>query len=51
MKVKIVSVQPRADDHGIVGKQHDYEGGFVMVAVQQGLSSTDWHGDRMQHVS
>ena len=28
------AIQPQADDQGIVGKQHDYEGGFVMVTIQ-----------------
>ncbi len=47
MKLKILPVQPKADDHGIVGKQHDYEGGFVLIAVQHGSSSAAWHGDRL----
>lgn len=45
METKIVSVEPKADDHGIVGQQHDYEGGFVMMAVKHRASSIQWHGD------
>lgn len=47
MRFKIQPVQPRADDHGIIGKQHDYEGGFVLVAAQHKSSSAKWHGDIM----
>ncbi|KAL0036907.1 hypothetical protein WJX77_004594 [Trebouxia sp. C0004] len=45
MNFKIAAVQPRADDHGIVGKQHDYEGGFTLIVVQHKSSSADWHGN------
>ena len=34
MQHDIVPVEPKADDHGIVGKQHDYEGGFVLMTVK-----------------
>ena len=44
IRSKSVPVQPRADDHGIVGKQHDYEGGFVLIAMQHSASATAWHG-------
>lgn len=37
MQHDIVPVEPKADDHGIVGQQHDYEGGFVMVTVKHKL--------------
>lgn len=36
MQYVINPVHPLADDQGIVGKQHDYEGGFVMVTIQHG---------------
>lgn len=45
MQTKIVTVEPKADDHGIVGQQHDYEGGFVLMAVKRHASPTQWHGD------
>ena len=38
MKVRIDAVQPMADDRGTVGKEHEYEGGFVLIAVQHGTS-------------
>ena len=45
MQIKTVTVEPQADDHGIVGKQHDYEGGFVLMAVKHKASVLQWHGD------
>ena len=45
MQHSIVPVQPQADDHGIVGKQHDYEGGFVLVVVKHASSTAPWHGN------
>ena len=44
MQTKTVAVEPKADDHGIVGQQHDYEGGFVLMAVRHNVSATQWHG-------
>lgn len=49
MNFQIAAVQPRVDDHGIAGKQHDYEGGFVLIVVQHKSSSADWHGNHLQH--
>lgn len=34
MQYVVHPIQPKVDDKGIVGKQHDYEGGFVMVTIQ-----------------
>lgn len=45
MQTKVVTVEPKADDHGIVGQQHDYEGGFVLMAVRHNASVTQWHGE------
>ncbi|KAL3155850.1 hypothetical protein ABBQ32_012859 [Trebouxia sp. C0010 RCD-2024] len=44
MQVKTVTVEPQAEDHGIIGKQHDYEGGFVLMAVKHTASVIRWHG-------
>ena len=48
MQIKTLTVEPQADDHGIVGKQHDYEGGFVLMAVKHKSSVTQWHGDVLE---
>lgn len=45
MQIKTVTVEPQADDHGIIGQQHDYEGGFVLMAVKHKASVIQWHGD------
>ena len=47
MQTKIMTVEPKADDHGIVGQQHDYEGGFILIVVKHNVSATHWHGDVM----
>ncbi len=47
MNFKIVPVQPRVDDHGIAGKQHDYEGGFILIVVQHESSLAGWHGSHL----
>lgn len=45
MQIKVVTVEPQADDHGIIGKQHDYEGGFVLVTVRHKASCMQLYGD------
>lgn len=51
LNFKIAAVQPKVDDHGIAGKQHDYEGGFILIVVQHLSSSADWHGNHLGHSS
>ena len=49
LNFKIAAVKPKVDDHGIAGKQHDYEGGFILIVVQHLSSSADWHGNHLGH--
>lgn len=38
--------QPKMDDGGILGRERDYEGGFVMMAVEhEGAPAASWHRD------
>lgn len=47
MRQKTVPIQPKSDDRGITGKEHDYEGGFVLITVQHIASSGLWHGHEL----
>ena len=38
------SVQPQADDAGLLDIRQDYEGGYVLIAVEHvDAPSADWH--------
>lgn len=46
LRVGTIPVQPRMDDGGILGKERDYEGGFVFMAVEHaGAPAPGWHRD------
>ncbi|PRW59248.1 Nicotinamide N-methyltransferase-like [Chlorella sorokiniana] len=46
MRVGITPVQPRADDAGLLDIRQDYEGGYVLIAVEHAHApASDWHRD------
>ncbi|GAB4823863.1 hypothetical protein N2152v2_010909 [Parachlorella kessleri] len=46
LRLGITQVLPKMDDGGILGRERDYEGGFVMMAAEHAASpATDWHRD------
>ncbi len=43
-RLGLTQVQPKMDDGGILGKDRDYEGGFVMMAAEHAHDpSRSWH--------
>ena len=45
-RLGITQVLPKMDDGGILGRERDYEGGFVLMAVEHAASpASDWHRD------
>ena len=44
MRVGITPVQPQADDAGLLDIRQDYEGGYIMIAVEHAdAPADDWH--------
>lgn len=44
MRVGITPVQPQADDAGRLDIRQDYEGGYVLIAIEHGdAPAQDWH--------
>lgn len=46
LRVGVTAVQPQADDAGLLDIRQDYEGGYVLVAVEHAdAPAPDWHRD------
>jgi hypothetical protein len=48
LRYRAVRVQPQSDEElgGIVGRERDYEGGYLLMAVDhEGAPAQDWHRD------
>lgn len=44
LRLGVAAVQPRMDDGGILGRERDYEGGFVLMAVEHAAAPAPaWH--------
>lgn len=48
-RVGVTSVHPKMDDGGILGNDRDYEGGFVLIAVEYAEFPASWHRDDLFH--
>ena len=45
-RLSITQVLPKMDDGGILGRERDYEGGFVLMAAEHAASpAPEWHRD------